>query len=51
MLFGIYDLISNGFFKEETRIVAIHTGGLQGLNGLESKKHSIYKRNLKTGLI
>jgi 1-aminocyclopropane-1-carboxylate deaminase len=37
MLFGIYDLIANGFFKEGSRIVAIHTGGLQGLNGLLSK--------------
>jgi len=38
MLFGIYDLISNGFFKQETRIVAIHTGGLQGLSGLRHKR-------------
>jgi len=37
MLFGIYDLIANGFFKEEIRIVAIHTGGLQGLSGLLNK--------------
>ena len=37
MLFGIYDLIANGFFKEGSRIVAIHTGGLQGLNSLLSK--------------
>jgi 1-aminocyclopropane-1-carboxylate deaminase len=38
MLYGIYDLISNGFFKQETRIVAIHTGGLQGLSGLRHKR-------------
>jgi len=38
MFFGIYDLISNGFFKEESRIVVIHTGGLQGLSGLKHKK-------------
>ena len=38
MLFGIYDLIANGFFKQESRIVAIHTGGLQGLSGLQHKK-------------
>jgi len=37
MLFGIYDLISKGFFEQGTRIIAIHTGGLQGLSGLRSK--------------
>ena len=51
MLYGIYDLIANEFFKEETRIVAIHTGGLQGLNGLLSKKHSNSYLKLNTGLI
>jgi 1-aminocyclopropane-1-carboxylate deaminase len=34
MLFGIYDLVSRGFFKEGSQIIAIHTGGLQGLKGL-----------------
>jgi 1-aminocyclopropane-1-carboxylate deaminase len=43
MLYGIYDLIANGFFKEETRIVAIHTGGLQGLDGLRSKNIRILR--------
>lgn len=37
MLFGIYDLTSKGFFKPGDRIVAIHTGGLQGLKGLAQK--------------
>jgi 1-aminocyclopropane-1-carboxylate deaminase len=31
MLFGLYDLIEKGYFKEGSRIVAVHTGGLQGL--------------------
>ena len=44
MLFGIYDLIANGFFKHKTRIVAIHTGGLQGLIGLQHKKDWISKK-------
>ncbi len=30
MLFGIMDLIKNDFFKKGTKILAIHTGGLQG---------------------
>ena len=37
MLFGIYDLVSKGFFKEGSRIIAIHTGGLQGLKGLSER--------------
>jgi len=37
MLFGIYDLVSRGFFKEGSRIIAIHTGGLQGLKGLSER--------------
>lgn len=30
MLFGIMDLISKGFFPKRSKIVTIHTGGLQG---------------------
>ena len=30
MLFGLFDLIKQGYFKQGQRIVAIHTGGLQG---------------------
>jgi 1-aminocyclopropane-1-carboxylate deaminase len=37
MLFGIYDLVSKGFFREGSRILAIHTGGLQGFRGLSEK--------------
>lgn len=43
MLFGIYDLVLKGFFKEESKIVAIHTGGLQGLSGLSQKITKIRK--------
>lgn len=38
MLSGIYDLITKGFFNEGSRIIAIHTGGLQGLKGLAERK-------------
>ena len=48
MLFGIYDLASNGFFKEGSHIVAIHTGGLQGLRGFAERRKS---RVTKEGLI
>jgi len=30
MLLGLYDLIDKGFFERGNRIVAVHTGGLQG---------------------
>lgn len=31
MFYGLFDLIQNGFFNAGTKIVAVHTGGLQGL--------------------
>ncbi|MFL5730407.1 MAG: 1-aminocyclopropane-1-carboxylate deaminase/D-cysteine desulfhydrase [Cytophagaceae bacterium] len=37
MMYGIYDLASKGFFKEGQRLVALHTGGLQGLAGLKDR--------------
>jgi 1-aminocyclopropane-1-carboxylate deaminase len=33
MLFGILDLIKKDTFEEGTKILAIHTGGLQGITG------------------
>ena len=34
MMFGIYDLIEKGYFPENAKILAIHTGGLQGVAGM-----------------
>lgn len=34
MLFGIFDLIKRDFFPHGTQILAIHTGGLQGIHGM-----------------
>lgn len=42
MLFGIMDGVKNKKFKENSRILAIHTGGLQGIAGMNiklKKKH------------
>lgn len=36
MLYGIYNLISQGYFKSGQKIIAIHTGGLQGNRGFSS---------------
>lgn len=33
MLYGLFDLINKDYFPKGTRIVALHTGGLQGLCG------------------
>lgn len=37
MMFGIYDLIAQDYFKNESTIVALHTGGLQGLEGIKER--------------
>ncbi len=37
MLFAIYDLIKRDEIKENETVIALHTGGLQGLAGMESK--------------
>ena len=36
MLFGIFNLIENGFFPKGSKILAIHTGGLQGIEGMNT---------------
>jgi len=35
MMYGIMELVRNDFFKKGTVVVALHTGGLQGLSGLK----------------
>ena len=37
MMFGILDLIDKGYFPEGSKILAIHTGGLQGIEGMNCK--------------
>ncbi len=34
MLFGLFDMIKKGYFPKGTQILAIHTGGLQGNDGI-----------------
>lgn len=40
MLFGLLDLIRKDTFPRGTRILAIHTGGLQGLRGFNQRFHT-----------
>ncbi|WP_421824207.1 1-aminocyclopropane-1-carboxylate deaminase/D-cysteine desulfhydrase [Flagellimonas oceanensis] len=43
MLFGIFDLVKRGVFAPGTQILAIHTGGLQGIEGMN---RILKKKNL-----
>jgi len=37
MMYGLTDLIRNGYFSKNTRILAVHTGGLQGITGMNER--------------
>lgn len=37
LMYGIFDMIKRGNFKKNTRILAVHTGGLQGIAGMNKK--------------
>lgn len=41
MFFGIFDLINQGFFKPTDKILAIHTGGIQGIKSFNEKNDNI----------
>ena len=43
MVFGIMDLIEKGFFPEHSKILVIHTGGLQGIAGMNTQ---LKKKNM-----
>lgn len=41
MMYAINDLVSKNYFPENSKIVAIHTGGLQGIEGMKPKIEKI----------
>jgi len=43
MMYGIVDLIKEDYFKKGTKILAIHTGGIQGIEGVNQL---LKKKNL-----
>jgi 1-aminocyclopropane-1-carboxylate deaminase len=43
MMFGIFDLIEKNYFPENSKVLIIHTGGLQGIAGMNLK---LKRRNL-----
>ena len=48
MVFGVMDLIKKNFFPENSKILLIHTGGLQGIKGMNVK---LKNKNLPTIVI
>lgn len=46
LMFGIYDLIKKGFLKKDKKIIAIHTGGLQGIKGMKNKIEKVLASQL-----
>jgi 1-aminocyclopropane-1-carboxylate deaminase len=47
MFFGVLDLIEKDFFKKESKILLIHTGGLQGIEGINKQLERKYKDKIK----
>lgn len=47
MLYGICDLASRDYFPEFSKIIAIHTGGLQGISGCNEQRRKKGKSILK----
>ena len=41
IMFGVMDLIKTGAFREGARVLAIHTGGLQGIAGFNERFGSL----------
>ncbi|WKN41565.1 1-aminocyclopropane-1-carboxylate deaminase/D-cysteine desulfhydrase [Tunicatimonas pelagia] len=37
LFYGLYDLIQQQYFREGTRLLVIHTGGLQGITGFNER--------------
>ena len=37
MLFGIFDLVRKNYFTEGSVLLAVHTGGLQGIEGFNER--------------
>ena len=47
LMFGVFDLIKNGFFKKQEKIIVIHTGGLQGIDGMKNKIEKVMEQHAR----
>jgi len=43
LLFGVFDLLRKDFFRKGSRIVAVHTGGLQGIAGFNARYNGVLR--------
>lgn len=41
MFYGLFDLVENHYFSQNSKILAIHTGGLQGIKGFNNTHGNI----------
>jgi 1-aminocyclopropane-1-carboxylate deaminase len=41
MMYAIFDKVNFGNFDKESQILAIHTGGLQGIQGMNQRLHRL----------
>ncbi|KAF0162252.1 MAG: dcyD [Ignavibacteria bacterium] len=46
MLYGVYDLARKGFFGEGKTIVALHTGGQQGIAGMKTRMNEVLSMHI-----
>lgn len=37
LMFGVKDMIEKGYFKPKSKVLVIHTGGLQGISGMNER--------------
>jgi 1-aminocyclopropane-1-carboxylate deaminase len=47
MMYGVYDLARKGFFGKDKTIITLHTGGLQGIDGMKEKMKSVLANKIK----
>lgn len=43
MMYGLFDLLKNGFFSDGCRIICVHTGGTQGIAGFNNQHQNALK--------
>ena len=44
---GLCELVKRGYFPEGAKIVAVHTGGMQGIRGLQPQIDRLAQHNPK----
>lgn len=50
MIYGIYDLIEKGYFTTDSKILAIHSGGIQGIEGMNQKLERLNLPKIRTNV-